>query len=115
MSKLPVEYLRHILDEINYLHEEIYQYGENRFMYDPTFQRAASRSLEIIGEAVKQIPADFRKRYPKIDWKGLAGLRDKLIHHYFGVDYAIVWDIIKNELPLFKKQITEIIRIDSTK
>lgn len=115
MSKLPLEYLRHILDEINYLNDEIASFGENRFMHDPTLQRAASRSLEIIGEAIKQVPDNFRKKYQNVDWKTYAGLRDKLIHHYFGVDYSIVWDIIINELPGLKEKVSQIINQESSK
>ncbi len=61
--------------------------------------RAFARSLEIIGEATKQLPESLRKKYPEIEWRGLAGLRDKLIHHYFGLDYDILWDVISNEIP----------------
>ena len=114
MSKLTVEYLRHIVDEIIYLNDEIASGGETRFMHDPTLQRAAVRSLEVIGEAIKQVPENFRTKYPDIDWKSYAGLRDKLIHHYFGVDYAIVWDIIKNELPGLKDKIELIIKQESS-
>ena|SRR3989338_202510 len=109
MSKLPIEFLRHIIDEIDYLNSEITLLGENRFMHDHTLQRAASRSLEIIGEAVKSMPGDFRRKYSDMDWKSFAGLRDKLIHHYFGVDYSIVWDILANELPEFKLKIESVI------
>lgn len=109
MSKSPVEYLRHVLDEIAYLEREVAVIGEERFMRDETLQRASARSLEIIGEAVKQVPEGFRTKHPHIDWKAFAGLRDKLIHHYFGVDYIIVWDIIVHELPPLKKQLTAVI------
>jgi len=78
-------------------------------MRDELKQRAFARSLEIIGEAVKMIPEDFRSQHPKVDWKSFAGLRDKLIHHYFGVDYAIVWDVVKNELPDLKQKILQIL------
>lgn len=83
--------------------------GGERFMRDETLERASARSLEIIGEAIKQVPEVFRLQHPDIDWKSFAGLRDKLIHHYFGVDYAIVWDIVCNELPQLRKQLTDIV------
>ena len=109
MSKSEADYLKHILDEIVFLLEKSADLAEENFMRDETLQRAFSRSLEIIGEAEKNLPDDFRKKHSKIEWKLLAGMRDKIIHHYFGVDYEIVWDIIKNELPSLKAQIENII------
>lgn len=99
MSKLVNQYLQHIVAEINFLSQTSKEVTEEQFMRDEILQRAFARSLEIIGEAAKQVPDEFRKQYPNIDWKALAGLRDKLIHHYFGVDYSIVWDVVVNELP----------------
>jgi len=110
MSKQPKEYLKHILDEIKFLLISSGDINEGKFMYDETLQRAYSRSLEIIGEATKQLPKDFTDKYPEIDWDSMAGMRDKLIHHYFGVDYAIVWDVVKNELPKLKPQIQNLIQ-----
>lgn len=109
MSKSPTEYLNHILDEIVFLEREIQNYTEEQFMRDELKQRAFARSLEIIGEAVKMIPDDFRSHHLQIDWKAFAGLRDKLIHHYFGVDYAIVWDVVIHELPDFKIKLMTIL------
>lgn len=110
MSKSPIEYLKHILDEINFLERETKNYSENRFIRDELKQRAFARSLEIIGEAVKMVPDDFRSKHPEIDWKSFAGLRDTLIHHYFGVDYAIVWDVVANELPDLKEKLRPIVQ-----
>ena len=108
-EKIVKEYLKHILDEIDFVLEKSKLIDENRFMRDEMTKRAFVRSLEIIGEATKNIPDDFKKNYKSIKWKSLAGLRDKLIHHYFGVDYQIVWDVVINELPDLKKKIKEII------
>lgn len=105
MSKLPEEYLKHIVDECKYLLDSSSGIDEDRFMHDPTFQRSFSRSLEIIGEAVKNLPSDFTKTHTEIDWRSMAGMRDRLIHHYFGVDYQIVWDVVKNEIPKLKEKI----------
>lgn len=102
MSKSAIEYIRHILDEIAFLADKTTTLSEDQFMRDEVLERAFARSLEVIGEAVKNIPEEFTSSHPEIDWRSFAGLRDKLIHHYFGVDYALVWDVIKNELPNLK-------------
>ncbi len=60
-------------------------------------KRAYVRSLEVIGEAVKQLPNDLRQKYPAIEWRAMAGMRDQLIHNYFGVDFDIVWDVVANK------------------
>lgn len=70
---------------------------------------AVVRNLEVIGEATKSVPDEVRSRYPDIEWKRIAGLRDILIHQYFGVDVNIVWDVIKNKLPLFERQVKNIL------
>ena len=109
MSKSATEYLRHIIDEIDFLQKESSPLSEDEFMRDDVRERAFARSLEIIGEAVKNIPEEFKNSHTQIDWKSFAGLRDKLIHHYFGVDYALVWDVVKHELPELKKKLEEIL------
>jgi uncharacterized protein with HEPN domain len=76
--------------------------------------RAFSRSLEIIGEAVKKLPDDLRLKYPLVEWKDIAGMRDVLIHDYFGVDYELVWDVITNEISVLKIHIEKIIEIESS-
>jgi len=67
------------------------------------------RRLEVIGEAVKNLPLDFREKYPNIDWKKIAGLRDVLIHAYFGVSLERIWVIVKDDLPDLKKKIKKIL------
>lgn len=109
MSKLPEEYLKHILDEINYLVSNTKNLTEDKFSTDQTLQRAFVRSLEIIGEASKNLPPEFKDKHQSIDWKSMAGMRDRLIHGYFGVDYQIVWDVISNEIPPLKHQIEKLI------
>jgi uncharacterized protein with HEPN domain len=110
MSKFPEEYLNHILDETKYLIETTNDLKEEEFSRNETLQKAFVRSLEIIGEAIKNLPKDFRENHEEIDWKTLAGMRDRLIHGYFGVDYEIVWDVVKNEIPILKQQIQGILK-----
>jgi uncharacterized protein with HEPN domain len=109
MSFEPREYLRHILAEADYLIRESAGIGEERFMADETLQRAFVRSLEIIGEATKKVPDGFRARYPMVEWRAMAGMRDRLIHDYFGVDYELVWDVVQNHIPALRRQIASII------
>ncbi len=82
------------------------------FLEDKKTQDAVVRNLEIIGEAAKNISEELKKKYPQIHWKDLAGVRDKLIHHYFGVNFDIVWSIVKEELPVVLSQLEEILKIE---
>jgi uncharacterized protein with HEPN domain len=83
---------------------------KTQFLQDDTLKRAFVRSIEIIGEAAKQVPASIRKKYPHIQWRAMAGMRDKLIHSYFGIDYDIVWDVVINKVPELQQGIEEILR-----
>jgi uncharacterized protein with HEPN domain len=102
-------YLMHILQEIEYLSTASSHLSFEQFASDETLKRAFVRSLEIIGEAVKNIPDSVRQRYSAIAWRRIAGMRDKLIHVYFGVNYHLIWSVIQNELPDLKEQIQKIL------
>jgi uncharacterized protein with HEPN domain len=93
------EYLLHILDEADFLNQHTAGLDRANFWGDELAKRAFVRSLEVIGEAVKQIPDEIRGRYPQIARRQIAGMRDKLVHEYFGVDYDIVWDAVTNKVP----------------
>lgn len=105
MSRSVREYLRHIRDEISYLEAVSLGMDKDNFLVDETLKRAFVRSLEIIGEATKNIPDDLRDEYPQIPWRAIAGLRDHLIHAYFGIDYDIVWDVLRNHIPILAETI----------
>jgi uncharacterized protein with HEPN domain len=104
------ELLRHILDEVNFTLRNTEGKTKTDITDDEVLQRAIIRSLEIIGEASKKIDEDFKFHYSSIEWKKMAGTRDKLIHDYFGVDYDIVWNIIEEKLPSLQKEIINILR-----
>jgi len=106
-----IQLLRHIFDEIAFIESEVKVLNENTFLHDAKSQRAFARSLEIIGEAVKNISEDTISRNPSIEWRKIAGMRDKLIHGYFSVNYKLVWDVVKNFIPNLKTQL-ETINLD---
>ncbi len=105
---------RLLLEDIYQAIERIEQYIENfafqDFLKDIKTQDAVIRNLEVIGEAVKHLSSDVREAYPQVPWRAMAGLRDRLIHHYFGINLDVVWEIVTNELPLVKQQIRHILR-----
>ena len=92
-------YLKHIIDEAHFLRSVSKGLRETSLKKDPVRQRAIARSLEVVGEAVKNLSDEFKSLHPETDWRSIAGLRDKLIHHYFGIDWDVVWDILKIEIP----------------
>ncbi|MCD6595429.1 DUF86 domain-containing protein [bacterium] len=90
--------VKHILDSIEKI-ESLIQQGREVYYSDETVQDSIIRKLEIIGEAVKYLSPEFTNRYPEISWKEFAGMRDVLIHQYFGVDLEVVWRVANNRLP----------------
>jgi uncharacterized protein with HEPN domain len=103
------DYLRHILVEADYLVERSAGLEYDGFAADETLRRAFVRSLEIIGEAAKHVSEDFRTQHPTVEWRAMAGMRDRLIHDYFGVDFELVWDVVHNHIPKLRAQIGAIL------
>jgi uncharacterized protein with HEPN domain len=110
MSKEPIEYLKHIKDECAYI-LSVSGTGltKDLFLHDETLKRSVVRSLEIIGEATKKIPSDFKVKWDSINWKNMAGMRDRLIHDYMGINYSIVWDVMKNKIPELSERISAVL------
>lgn len=103
-------YLKHILEECKFLRENSKNLSFEEFDSNLVLKKAFVRSFEIIGEAAKNIPLSFKQKYSFIPWKRIAGMRDRLIHEYFGVNYKIVWKAAKEEVPKLEKQIKEILK-----
>ena len=101
-------YLAQILERIGRV-EEFTKEGKKSFLRDILIQDAVIRNFEVIGEASKRLPAEFRNQYPDIPWRSIAAFRDVLIHVYDRVDLQEVWRIIKEELPPLKKAISAIL------
>ncbi len=109
MSFEPRDYFRHILVEADYLIAQAVGLTRERFLADETLRRAFVRSLEIVGEAAKKVPEEFRARHPSVEWRAMAGMRDRLLHDYFGVDYELVWDVVHNRIPGLRRQVASMI------
>ncbi len=86
---------------------------QEQFKRDATLQRAFVRSIEIIGEATKQTPDDFKQKYDQVEWRAMAGMRDRLIHGYFGVDYDLVWDVVTHKIPALRQRIEEVLESEA--
>ncbi len=98
-------FLRHILEEIEFLEGHFPENAEKGLLNDPAVQRFTVRSLEIIGEAVKNLSESFKEDNPQIEWKEIAGMRDRLIHRYFTIDWDIVYEVITDRLPELKETV----------
>lgn len=105
-----VDALNDVINEINRIYRFIGKKTYDKFIKDEKTIYAVTRSLEIIGEAVKHIPDDIKNNYCQIPWSKISGMRNKLIHEYFGVDLETLWNTIKNRLPEIKILIEEILK-----
>lgn len=109
MKKDPKIFLEHITESIREIERHIKNMSEGKFMRDVKTQDAVIRRIEIIGEATKNLPSNFRKKNPHVEWKEIAGMRNKLIHEYFGIDLDLVWSVVNDDIPKLKKQISNLL------
>lgn len=107
--KEPEVFVRHILESIERIEEFTKGKTKTDFLEDTQLQDATIRRIEIIGEASKNIPEDFKTNYPDIPWSEMSKTRDKLIHGYFGVDLELTWNIVKMDLPDLKEKIESLL------
>ncbi|MEI7482592.1 MAG: DUF86 domain-containing protein [Elusimicrobiota bacterium] len=110
MKKEPEIFVKHILDSIVEIERHTLKISLPDFLKSTLIQDATIRRLEIIGEAVKKIPAEARSSAKDIPWKQIAGLRDLLIHEYFGVDLRLVWKVVIKDLPDLKKNMLKLLK-----
>jgi uncharacterized protein with HEPN domain len=104
-----LDFVEDILDGMNKAEELLEGVIYSQFESDFRINFAVVRALEIIGEATKRLPEELRQRYPDIPWKGMAGMRDRIIHGYDNVDLQIVWDVVKRDIPEIKPKIDRIL------
>ena len=105
-----VEFLKHVLDECNYLLQEFNSNTFDDFVNNQRLAKAICRSLEIIGEASGRIHPDIKAKYNLVPWREMSDIRNKIIHDYFGIDYDIVWDTVKTDIPELKVWIEIILK-----
>jgi len=107
--KQDLPFLKHIFDEINFLLKETKGCTYEDFICSELLKRGITRSIEIIGEAVKNLSSELKENYKDINWKKIAGMRDKIIHYYFGVNWNIVWAVIQDRIPELKQKMEALI------
>ena len=109
MKRDDTVYLHHILDAIALIDDYAKGMSENQFLSNSMARDAVIRQIEIIGEAARNISEDFREKHSNLPWGKMTGIRNKIIHEYFNINSAIVWDTLQDDLPILKRSIKKIL------
>ena len=109
MNRSAELFIRDILEYMERSEEHLKELSFEEFLHDNKTCDAVIRCIEVIGEAAKNVPASIRDKYPSIPWRNMAGMRDKIIHGYFVVDFEEVWLVVKEEVPELKPMIQEVL------
>ncbi len=115
MKKDPLIFLKHIFECVNKIEEYLKGISKEEFLKNTQLQDAIIRRIEVMGEAIKNLPIEFVTKYPSFPWSDIAKTRDKFIHQYFGIDLERVWKTVKENIPELKKKIIEIIESEEGK
>ena len=109
MKKEDSVYLRHILDAVSRIEDYTKGIEYKNFMENHLIQDGVIRQIEIIGEATKRLSDKTRDNYPDVPWQDMTGMRDKLIHDYLGADIDAVWDTVKEDIPILKNKLKDLL------
>jgi uncharacterized protein with HEPN domain len=105
-----LEFLLDILEAGNRIRNYVGEMTYHEFLQDPKTQDAVVRNIEVIGEAVKNLSTSLKERQPAIEWKSIAGMRDRIIHFYFGINWEIVWSVVNDKMPEIMPRIEKLVK-----
>jgi len=108
MKNDPETYLQHTLDSIKRIKQYTKNMDKPEFIENELVRDGVVRNIEIIGEAAKNLPKNFKEKHPEIPWKDIIGMRDRIVHFYFGLDFELVWSTVKTDIPELEKQISKL-------
>ncbi|MCW5908353.1 MAG: DUF86 domain-containing protein [Chitinophagales bacterium] len=108
MKRIPRFLVEDILRGIEYIEQDVKGLTFESFITNRLVRQATERNLSIIGEAINQLPVEFRTQHPEIEWRDIVDFRNKVIHEYFGINYQIIWEVIQDDLPVLKKQFSDV-------
>lgn len=109
MNKDPQIFLKHILESIEWIEKDTEGMSKEDFLKNVPIQDAVVRRIEIIGEAIRNLPSDLKKENKDVAWQDITDMRNKIIHEYFGIDLELVWEVVKKDVPALKDQVKEIL------
>ncbi|MDP3741800.1 MAG: DUF86 domain-containing protein [Candidatus Micrarchaeota archaeon] len=110
MNKNPSLYLGHILEAVKKISRYTSGIDEEEFLENELVKDGVTCNIQIIGEAIKNLPPEFKEKHPEVPWKDIAGMRDRIVHFYFGIDYQIMWATVKEDIPELQQQIKKLLK-----